>query len=67
MPGGQLTNNADLALRGALDVQMQCTGQGLPAASLCEFATSRLPPRLRVYPFTTPEASRYSHHSPGTV
>ena len=50
MPGGQLTDNADLALREALDVQLQCIGQGLPAASLCEFATSHLPPEPRVYP-----------------
>ena len=50
MPGGQLTDNADLALREALDVQLQCIGQGLPAASLCEFATSHLSPEPRVYP-----------------
>ena len=67
MPGGQLTNNADLALREALDVQLQCIGQSLPAASLCEFATSRLPPVMRVYTFTIPEASRYSHNLPGTT
>ena len=67
MPGDQLTYNEDLALREALDDQLQCIGQGLPAASLCEFATSRLPPGPRVNPFTTPEASRYSHHSQGTV
>ena len=67
MPGGQLTDNADLALRKALDVQLQCIGQGLPASSLREFATSHLPPGPRVYSFTTPEASRYSHHSPGTI
>ena len=66
MPGGQLTDNADLALREAL-VQLQCIGQGLPAASLCEFASSHLLPGPRVYPFTTPEASRYSHHLPGTM
>ena len=53
MPGGQLADNADLALREALDVQLQCTGQGLPADS--KFATSRLPPGPKVYPFTTPE------------
>ena len=43
MSGGQLTDNADLALREALDVQQQCIGQGLPEASICEFATSHLP------------------------
>ena len=67
MPGGLLTDNADLALREALDVQLQCTGQKLPAASLCEFATSCLPTGPRVYPFTTTEASRHSHHPPGTI
>ena len=67
MPGGQLTDNADLALRETLDAQLQCIRQGLPAASLCEFAILHLPPRPRVYPYTTQEASRYSHHSPGTM
>ena len=70
IPGGQLTDNADLALREALDVQLHCSllGKGkLPAANLCEFATLRLPPGPTVYPFATPEASRYSHHSPRTV
>ena len=67
MPGGQLIDNADLTLGEALDVQLQCIGQGWPAASLCEFATSHLPPRPRVYPFATPGASRYCHHSPGTM
>ena len=51
MSGGQLTDNADLALREALDVQQQCIGQGLPAASLCEFATSHLHTGPRLYPF----------------
>ena len=67
MPDGQLTDNADLALREALEVQLQCIGQGLPAASFYEFATSRLLPGPRVYSFTTPETSRYSHHSPETM
>ena len=67
MPGSQLTDNADLGLREALDVQLQCIGQGLPTASLREFATSRLSLGPRVYPFTTSEASCYSHHSPGTM
>ena len=67
MPGGQLTDNADLALREALDVQLQCIGQGLSTASHCVFATLCLPSGQRVYSFTTPEASCYSHHSPGTM
>ena len=71
MPGGQVTDNADLALRydcvQALDVQLQCIGQRLPTASLCDFDTSHFPPGPRVQSFTTPEASRNSHHSPRTT
>ena len=67
MHGGQLTDNADLTLREALIVLLQCIGQGVPAASLCEFATSHLPTGPTIYPFTSPEAYRYSHHSPRTM
>ena len=70
MPGGQLTDNADpdlLCVMPSILVKLQCTGQGLSAANLCEFTTSRLSPWPRVYRSTTAEVSRYSHYSPRTT
>ena len=41
-----------------------CSGLGKGCPQL---ASASLPPGPKVYPFTTSETARYSHHSPKTV
>ena len=60
LPGCQLANNADLALRESFNVQLEDIGQKGPTADIWR-AASRLLPGPRVYPFTTPLFSRFIH------